>query len=126
VNEPLTLQRFVDARDAIAMQTSWQRMHEGGATFQTTKVIKVHKDKYKVMMSIKAFLFYLVILIAGLAILASAFKGTVEIPVSIIIPFLLGLFFIWASLYMFYHSNESMTFERLSEFLNIPLWDGTE
>jgi hypothetical protein len=99
-------------KDKIATQTQWSGLYEGGATFATLKLIQINANRLKFIITLKAFLFYTMIFIVGIATLASAFAGTLEIPASVIVPFLLGCFFIGVFIYLMFNAPKSFTFDR--------------
>ena len=107
--------------DLVALKTDWNATVSTGASFQTHKLVQVNPNRLKFRMTFSALLFYLIIILVGLGILLGAFFiGEVSFDIPTIIPFLLGLMFTSAGIYLLQNISNFAIFDKEIE----AFWKG--
>jgi len=111
--------------DPIAMQTEWTPAKSDGASFRTHKLVRVDFNRLEFRASMGAKLFYLVFLLAGVAMsigfsASKLSRGAFSFDIDTIMPVLIGLFFAIVGGCLFYFGTVPIVFDKS----NGSFWKG--
>ncbi len=111
--------RFDPARfgDPVAMQTEWTPIKRGGTNFRTHTVAQTGMARFEFRASAGAYLFYLVFLVAGLAVAigipaSEYFKGDFAVGAKLVLPLVFGLVFASIGGGMLYFGTLPIIFDK--------------
>ena len=111
--------------DPVAMETEWSRLKQGGANFQTHRLIRVDRSRMEFKASMGAKLFGMIFLIVGLGItigfsVQQFSSGRFSPTVHNILSVSFGLLFAIAGGVLLYTFTAPIVFDRQSEYF----WKG--
>ena len=111
--------------DPVATQTAWTPAKGGGASFRTHKLVQVAPDRLVFRAALGAWIFYLIFLIAGLAIavgftVSHISKGTFAWSADTVLPLAFGGVFAAIGGLMLYFGTAPIIFDKTAGFF----WKG--